>query len=183
MRARSLGARSEGPRQNRSVLQRRNYNLYPKRRGAVTFSVPPPPGWRSRLLLLGDFNLVSGHVRGHYTTTCRVGASPIWFGLTGFSSDRGLIKGRVPSGRGANRRRSCSAQGVGARAASGNNSRRPRHRLLYSQPGSFLFLAPDSSERCRCCIGRGPCSELRHIVPKVCAISSPRVLARCIYSV
>ena len=81
-----------------------------------------PGGWRPHLLLLADFNLVSGHVRApaptdHYTTTYRAGASPIWFGLTGFSNDRGLIKGCVPSGRGANHRRSCSARGVGARAA------------------------------------------------------------------
>lgn len=80
-----------------------------------------PSGWRPHLLLLADFNLVSGHVRAPrlYTTIRRLPcrASPIWFGLTGFSSDRGLIKGCVPSGRGANRKRSCSARGVGARAA------------------------------------------------------------------
>lgn len=82
-----------------------------------------PGGWRPHLLLLADFNLVSGHVRApaptdRYTTTYRVGASPIWFGLTGFSSNRGLIKGCVLSGRGANRKRSYSVRGgVSGRAA------------------------------------------------------------------
>lgn len=65
-------------------------------------------GWRPRLLLLSDFNLVSGHVRAPprpYGAAGEVirsagsqpradreprlgrvaGASPIWFGLTGFS--------------------------------------------------------------------------------------------------
>lgn len=101
-------------------------------------------GWRPHLLLHADFNLVSGHVRApaptsHYTTTYGVGASPIWFGLTGFSSDGGLIKGCVPSGRGANRRRSCSVRGVGARAAAAITADDSSSSSVLSYPVRCFF--------------------------------------------
>lgn len=127
VRAWSFGRSSGGScvaasRQNRSVVQRQSITYIRNTAALLRSPCLLPGGWRPHLLLLADFNLVSGHVRApapidRYTTTYGVGASPIWFGLTGFSSDRGLIKGCVPSGRGANRRRSCSVQGVGARAA------------------------------------------------------------------
>jgi len=47
---------------------------------------------------------------------CR-GASPIWFGLTGFTSRATLHKSCAPNGRGAYRKELLRSKGVGARAA------------------------------------------------------------------